>query len=144
MATYRATVNSPMSVEEVFEFLADFSNAPEWDENTKTSVLKSGDPYSVGATYEVVTAFAGRDLTLTYETVEIERPNRVVLRSGTGMAEIEDVMTFQPSGDGTVVTYEANILPKPLAKIFDPVFALIFKRVGDRAVESLRAALKAK
>jgi carbon monoxide dehydrogenase subunit G len=133
-----------MSVDEVFEFLADFSNAPVWDENTKTSVLKSGEPYSAGATYEVVTGFAGRDLTLTYKTVEIKRPSRVVLRSGTGMADIEDVMTFQPSGDGTKVTYEANIIPKPLAKILDPVFALIFKRVGDRAADSLRAALKAK
>ncbi len=144
MATYKATFKSPMSVEEVFTFLADFSNAPEWDANTKSSDLIEGDPYEVGATYKVVTGFAGRDLTLTYETIEIERPNRVVLKSGTGMADIEDVMTFEADGEGSVVSYQANILPHGLAKVLDPVFGLIFNKVGDRAAESLKDALKAK
>ena len=144
MATYEATFKSPMSVDEAFSLLADFSNAPVWDANTKTSDLIDGDPYEVGARYKVVTGFAGRDLTLTYETIEIDRPNRVVLKSGTGMADIEDVMTFEPEGDGSIVNYQANILPHGVAKVLDPVFALIFKKVGDRAAESLRDALKAK
>jgi hypothetical protein len=144
MATYRTTIDSAMSVEEAFDFLADFGNAPQWDANTKSSDLKSGDPHSAGAKYEVVTGFAGRDLTLTYETIEIERPDRVVLRSSTGMADIEDVMTFAPDGEGCVVGYEANILPHGVAKVLDPVFSLIFKRVGDRAAESLKDALNAK
>ena len=144
MATYRAKFNSPMSVEEAFSFLADFSNAPEWDANTKSSDLIEGDPYEVGAQYRVVTAFAGRDLTLTYETIEIDRPNRVVLRSGTALAAIEDVMEFEADGDGSIVSYEANILPHGVAKVLDPLFSLIFKRVGDHAAESLKQALKAK
>jgi len=144
MATYRATVISPMPVEEVFNLMADFSNAPEWDANTKSSELQTADPYAVGAKYEVVTGFAGRDLTLTYETLEIERPNRVVLQSGTKIADIKDVMSFKPHGDGTEVTYEANIIPHSVAKVIDPLFSLIFKRVGDRALESMKDALKAK
>jgi hypothetical protein len=133
-----------MSVDEVFTLMADFSNAPEWDQNTKSSDLVEGDPYEVGARYRVVTGFAGRDLTLTYETITIERPNLVVLKSGTGMAEIKDVIAFEADGEGSVVSYEANILPHGVAKVLDPVFALIFKRVGDRAAESLKAALKSK
>jgi len=133
-----------MPVEEVFNLMADFSNAPEWDANTKSSELQTADPYAVGAKYEVVTGFAGRDLTLTYETLEIERPNRVVLQSGTKIADIKDVMSFKPHGDGTEVTYEANIIPHSVAKVIDPLFSLIFKRVGDRALESMKDALKAK
>lgn len=144
MATYKATVHSPMSVEEVFNLMADFSNAPVWDANTKSSELQTADPYAVGAKYEVVTGFAGRDLTLTYETLEIERPNKVVLKSGTKVADIKDVMTFKAHGDGTEVNYEANILPHSVAKLLDPIFSLVFKRVGDRALESMKDALKAK
>ncbi len=144
MATYKTTIKSPMSVDEVFNFLADFSNAPEWDANTKSSDLTEGSPYEVGAKYKVVTGFAGRDLTLTYETIEIERPNRVVLKSGTGLADIEDVMTFEADGEGSVVSYQASILTSGLAKVLDPVFGLIFNKVGDRAAESLKDALKAK
>ncbi len=144
MATYKATVHSPMPVEEVFNLMADFSKAPEWDANTKSSELKTDDPFAVGARFDIVTAFAGRDLNLTYETIEIERPNRVVLRSGTAIAVIEDIMTFEAEGDGTKVNYEANIRPKSVAKVIDPIFSMIFKRVGDHALESMKVALKAK
>ena len=145
MANYTAKVTSPKPVEEVFTYLANFSTAPEWDENTNSSDLTTGDPFVVGAKYEVVTEFGGREMTLTYETVEIDRPNRVVLKSGTGMADITDTMTFKanPAG-GTDVTYDANVKPKGLARILDPVFGLIFKRVGDKAVVGLRRELDAK
>ncbi|MGB0121197.1 MAG: SRPBCC family protein [Solirubrobacterales bacterium] len=145
MASYTATVVSPRPIDDVFGYLADFSTAPEWDENTVSSELTSGDPFVAGAKYEVVTEFGGRELTLTYETVEIERPARVVLESGTGMAGIRDTMTFKSTPDGgTEVTYEANVSPNGFAKVLDPVFSLIFKRVGDKAVKGLRRELDAK
>jgi len=144
MATYTATVISSKPIDEAFTYLADFRTAPEWDENTVSSDLTKGDPFSTGATYKVVTEFGGRELTLEYETVEIQRPDRVVLTSGTGMAGITDTMTFKALPDGrTEVTYSANVAPKGLAKILDPVFALIFKRVGDKAVAGLRRELDA-
>ncbi|MBK5111356.1 MAG: SRPBCC family protein [Thermoleophilia bacterium] len=144
MATYRATAKSPMNPEQTFEYLADFTNASEWDENTKSCDLVSGDALAEGAEYKVVTSFAGRDLTLTYRTVELERPGRIVFRSGTAIADIEDVITIARDGDGSKISYEATIHPKSVAKLLDPVFAIIFNRVGDRAAESLRETLASK
>lgn len=141
MATYRATVYSPKGLEETFEYMADFSNAAEWDENTVSSKCLNGDPLREGARYEVVTGFAGRELTLTYETTEFKPGSKVVLSSGTALAELEDVISFTARGDGTEITYEANVSPKGLARILDPVFGLLFKPVGDRAAESMRRTL---
>jgi len=143
MATYTATVISSKPIDEAFTYLADFRTAPEWDENTVSSDLTKGDPFSTGATYKVVTEFGGRELTLEYETVEIQRPDRVVLTSGTGMAGITDTMTFEATATGTEVTYDANVAPKGLVKVIDPVLTLIFKRVGDNAAKGLREALGA-
>jgi carbon monoxide dehydrogenase subunit G len=143
MANYNTTVESPLTQEEAFDYLADFRNAAEWDSNTVSSELLTGDPYAVGARYQVVTEFGGRKMTLTYETVELVRPSRVVLETGTGVAGIRDTMNFAPSGTGSRVNYDADISLKSVAKVFDPVFSVIFKRVGDRAAEGLRAALKA-
>jgi hypothetical protein len=144
MATYRTTAKSPMTPEQTFEYLADFSTAAEWDANTKSSDLVSGDPMSEGAEYKVVTEFAGRDLTLTYRTIELQRPGKIVFHSGTAVADIEDVITITPDGSGSEVSYVANIKPKPAAILLDPVFSLIFRRVGDRAAESLRETLASK
>ena len=82
-------------------------------------------------------------MTLTYETVEFERPSRVVFRSGTGMATIEDTITITPDGEGSKVEYVADIRLKGISRLLDPVFSLIFQRVGDRAAEGLRKALDA-
>lgn len=143
MAKYSTTVDSTLDPEKAFEYLADFTNATEWDPNTTSSVLITEDPLAVGAKYEVVTKFAGREMELVYETVELSRPDRVVIQSGNGSTDLQDTMTFAPSPNGTRVTYEANVTPKGLVKLIDPLLTLIFKRVGDRAAEGLRKALKA-
>jgi hypothetical protein len=144
MASYRTTAKSPMTPEQTFEYLADFSTAAEWDANTKSSDLVSGEATSEGAEYRVVTEFAGRDLTLTYRTTELQRPGKIVFQSGTAVADIEDVITITPDGSGSKVSYEANIKPKSIAIVLDPLFSLIFKRVGDRAAKSLKETLASK
>ena len=142
MANYNATVSSPKSPEEAFDYLADFSNAPEWDPNTNSSVCVSGEPGAVGSRYKVRTEFGGREMELMYETVVSERPHRVVLESGNDKTDIRDTMTFEPTATGTDVTYDANVAPKGLTKLLDPVLTLMFKRVGDRAADGLRQALQ--
>ena len=144
MANYNATVNSPKTPEEAFDYLADFTNATEWDPNTSSSKCVEGQPGDLGSRYEVVTEFGGREMELTYETIEVDRPRKVVLQSGNSSTEIRDTMTFAPSGTGTEVTYNANVAPKGLVKLIDPVLSLMFKRVGDRAADGLREALGAK
>ncbi|MGK2932518.1 MAG: SRPBCC family protein [Solirubrobacterales bacterium] len=143
MANYNTTVHSSLSQEAAFDYLADFTNAAEWDPNTVSSDLITGDPMAVGAKYKVVTKFAGREMELIYETIEIDRPRLVRLTSGNSTTDITDTMTFEPAGTGSAVTYDANIAPKGLAKILDPALTVIFKRVGGHAAEGLRKALKA-
>ena len=143
MATYRTVVESPQSPEQAFDYLANFENVTKWDENTVSSDCLGDEPYQAGARYRVVTAFGSRTMTLTYETVEFERPSRVVFRSATGIATIEDTITVTPDGEGSQVEYVAEIGLKGIARLLDPVFSLIFRQVGDRAAKGLRAALGA-
>ena len=146
MATYRTVVESPQSPEQAFDYLANFENVTLWDENTASSDCLSEEPGTAGARYRVVTTFGSRSMTLTYETIEFDRPRRVVFRTGTSMATIEDTITISPAagGEGSSVEYVADIRLKGLGRLLDPVFSVIFRRVGDRAAEGLRAALDAK
>ncbi|HMW46436.1 MAG TPA: SRPBCC family protein, partial [Solirubrobacterales bacterium] len=90
MASYSTSVESPKPVEEAFDYMADFRNAEEWDENTSSVKLTSGQAGQAGSEYEVITGFAGRDMKLSYRTVEVDRPSKVVFESSTGMAKIRD------------------------------------------------------
>ncbi len=143
MAHYETGFVSPKPIAEVFGYLADFTNATEWDDNTESVRCLTGDPLALGARYEVVTKFGGRTLTLVYETVTLEEPHRVVLQCESGPVRIEDTMTFAETAGGTEVHYRAQIYPKGPAKLLDPVFHLIFQAVGGRAAKGLKQALGA-
>jgi carbon monoxide dehydrogenase subunit G len=141
MANYSTSVDSPKSAEEVFKYMADFRNAEEWDANTSSVKLIAGEAGEVGSRYEVITGFGGRDLKMEYETVSVDEPSQVVFESSTGMAKIRDTIDVTADGTGSRLDYDARIMTSGLGKLLDPVFSLIFKRVGDRAAESLRKAL---
>jgi hypothetical protein len=66
-----------------------------------------------------------------------------VFRSDAGISTIQDTITFHEDGTGSRIDYEAKIDLKGPARLLDPLFSLIFKRVGDRAAEGLRRGLKA-
>lgn len=144
MASYSTSIESPKGSSEVFEYMADFRNAAEWDANTSSVRLIEGEAGEVGSRYEVVTGFAGRDMTLEYRTAAVEEPSRVIFESSTGMATIVDTIDVHPAGTGSRLDYDAQIKTSGLGRILDPVFSLIFKRVGDRAAASLRKALGAR
>jgi hypothetical protein len=52
-----------------------------------------------------------------------------------------DRITFKTTATGTRVTYDADLRPKGLLRPADPLLALAFKRVGDRALARLSEVL---
>ena len=52
-----------------------------------------------------------------------------------------DRITFESTAAGTRVTYDADLALKGLLRIADPLLALAFNRVGDRALAGLRRTL---
>ncbi len=142
MARYEATVTSPEARDEVFDFLADFRRAAEWDPGVRAARLAGGEPGAQGAEYELIVRFLGRDLTLTYRAEAVERPRRVQFVAETSTVVSRDEITFEDlSGGGTAVTYAADLqLCGPL-RLLDPALGLIFSRIGDRAREGMAARL---
>ena len=142
MTHYAATVTSPGTPEEVFQYLADFSSTAEWDPGVSEAWRLTGEPLRVGARFHVVAGFLGRRVALEYRTVEIDPPRRVVLRAETGTVVSEDTITVRGlPGSGTEVTYDARLRLRGVLRIADPVLGLLFRRVGDRAKAGLAATL---
>lgn len=142
MARYTATIHSPKTAEDVFEYMAAFDNVSEWDPSASEAHAIDGNPPGTGARFHVVAGFMGRDIPLDYETTAFERPRRVVLRAESSTTVSEDTVTVVPArGGGCDMTYDANLAFKGPLGLLDPLFALAFKRLGDRAADGLRREL---
>ena len=144
MATYRARVTSPRPPAEVFDYMARFSNAAEWDPGvTEATEADPGAP-TLGSTYRLMVRAFGRAIPLEYRIAEIDRPHRVVLSAENSMVRSTDVIEVSacPEG-GSTLTYDATLRLKGAAAVFTPLLGLSFRRIGDRAIVGLRAALAA-
>ena len=89
----------------------------------------------------MVVRFAGREIPLTYRTIEFRRPVRVVLVAESSTVVSEDTITFTDTDGVTEVTYDANLRPKGLMRLAGPLLSLLFRRLGDNAVSGLRREL---
>jgi len=144
MARYAATVETAWNREIAFAYLADFATISDWDPGVARSRRLSDDPLTVGARFEVTTSYLGREATLIYETIEIERPHRVLLRAEAGSFTSLDEMTFdERPGGGTLVSYDVDLAMKGLAKAGELPMRLAFRRIGDAARDGLRRRLAA-
>jgi len=141
MARYVVTIPSPMSAEEVFDYMATFSNVTEWDPTAAEAHPIDGGEPGLGARFHVLVKWMGREIALEYETTSYERPKRVVLRAENSTTISEDTVTVRPTSSGCEMTYDAELTFKGAIKLIDPLFGLAFKRLGDNAAAGLRREL---
>ena len=141
MARYTATIATPRPIEEVFAYLSDFSTTLEWDPGVVEAERLSDEPIGIGSEFRIVAEFLGRRNALIYRVLEFDPPNAVTFRGASGSVVSLDRLTFERFGSGTQLTYDADLALKGPFRLADPVLALAFRRVGDRALAGLRTAL---
>jgi hypothetical protein len=147
MAHYKTTIKSPLSADEAFERLADVTRFAEWDPGVSKARQVDGDGPGPDAAYVLsVKGFAGNNLDLRYEVTEYEAPAKLHLLAESKLLRSDDVITVEPDGDGSTVTYTADLDltgPGGVLKLADPVLGLAFGKIGDRAAKGLRTFLDA-
>ena len=149
MARYETAIHTPWSPDRAFEYMSDLRHFADWDPGVSRAVQILGTGPGLGSTYDVTVSSPGRDLTLRYETVAFDAPHRVKVRAQSRTLVSVDVVTVapDPSDDpsratGATVTYTAELSLRGLLGIANPLLALAFNRIGDRAARGLRQALE--
>ena len=143
MARYKATVDTPRPPDEAFAFLSDFSTTAEWDPGVVEAERLGDAPIAEGSEFRLVADFLHRATTLIYSIVEYDPPSAVTFRGENSSVVSLDRITFEPSNGGTRITYDAELALKGPLRLADPLLALAFKRVGDRALAGMRTTLRA-
>jgi uncharacterized protein YndB with AHSA1/START domain len=142
MARFEATVTSPETREAVFDYLADFRSVTEWDPSIRSARLTRGEAGVPGAEFELIVRFLGRDVSMTYRAEVVDRPRRLLMIAETPTVVSRDEITFaEAPGDGTAVTYAADLRLRGPLRVLDPVLDLFFTRISERARIGLEARL---
>jgi carbon monoxide dehydrogenase subunit G len=134
-------MHTPRPPEEAFAYMSDFSTTEQWDPGVASAKRLGDGPVGEGTEFALVARFLGRENAITYKVVELEAPISVTLLGENASVVSLDRVTCEPSGTGTKITYDARLTLKGPLRIADPLLALVFKRVGDRALAGLRATI---
>ncbi len=142
MARYVTSIDSPRDPDDLFAYLSDFANAKEWDPGVVDATRDGTGPVAVGSEFRLVARFMGRETPLTYVVTALDPPRSVTFRGENTSVISLDTITFEPHGDGTRVTYDADLKLKGPAKLADPILRLVFNRIGDAAAAGLQEHLQ--
>jgi carbon monoxide dehydrogenase subunit G len=128
---------------EVITYLKDFANATEWDPGTQSCAQNGTGPVQVGTTWHNVSKVAGFTTELEYELTELSDQGLVFVGRNQG-ATSTDTISVLPSGEGSEITYRADLDMHGVAALAAPAMKLVFERLADQTEQQLTAVLNAR
>ena len=141
MSKYKVSVESSKSVEEAFAYMADLRNFANWDPGVLTVTQVAGDGAGLGSSFDVAVKSVGGGTVLRYETVEYDEPGNLLVEARNSKFTSIDRITVVAKGEGSIVTYSAELLLNGCLSPLNPLLGLVFNRIGDRAAAGLRRVL---
>src|SRR5215469_9402254 len=99
MPRYIATIPSVWPAEAAFAYMADFSNAREWDPSVMSASRGEEGPIRAGSSFHLRVRSGKRVLQFRYEIDRMDEIS-VVLRAGTPQFLSVDTISVSPSDAG--------------------------------------------
>jgi uncharacterized protein YndB with AHSA1/START domain len=134
----------PYPREVVASFAGDPSNAPQWYANILSVNWRTPPPVKVGSRMDFVARFLGRRLSYTYEVVELEPGERLVMRTADGPFPMETTYTWESVPEGTRMRLRNRGEPSGFTKIARPVMAKAMKSAMNKDLARLAARLRSR
>ncbi|MEI7560789.1 MAG: SRPBCC family protein [Actinomycetes bacterium] len=141
MAKANGIVDSPLPAEEVFRRVSDFSTTQDWDPGVVEGECLTGKSIDIGSRFRIVALFKGRKSELVYEITEFEPGRRVLLRGQNATVVSVDEITVEPHGEGSRLTYSADLTLKGPLRLLDPILGLAFDGIAKKALAGLSSYL---
>lgn len=143
MPSVQRTFDVDAPLDQVFDYLADFTHTEQWDPGTVSTTRLDTAPLSVGARFRNVSEFLGRRTELEYTLRELDHGKRLVFAGVNKTATATDHMTFTGSARKTTITYQATFDFKGLAKVVGPFMGPALNKIADRTVAQMTTTLEA-
>jgi catechol 2,3-dioxygenase-like lactoylglutathione lyase family enzyme len=128
---------------EVAAYAADPDSATRWYANIDSVRWETPPPAAVGSRVAFVARFLGRRLVYTYEVVDFEPGERLVMRTAQGPFPMETTYRWADApGGGTRMTLRNRGEPAGFAGVVGPVLAAAMRRANRADLRRLKAILE--
>jgi uncharacterized protein YndB with AHSA1/START domain len=130
------------TADEVFRYVADLRNEPNWHDDI-ASVPADADPVPVvGKTYAVTfKPFMGKTEG-TFTALEVDPGARVVYRADFAGLQPRITYTVDPVGEGARFTRSVEMRPSGLKALMTPMMAMMVPRRNKVFVRNLKRVLE--
>lgn len=141
--TTDTVIARPVAV--VAGYAADPSNAPAWYDNIDSVDWESAPEVRVGSRATLVARFLGHRLEYTYELVEVQPAERLVMRTSEGPFPMETTYVWTPIlGGGTRMTLRNRGEVRGFSNLLAPLLGPAIRRANRKDLAKLKAILEAR
>ena len=131
------------SVEEVFEYVVNIENLPQWAGPVLEAKQTSEGPVGVGTTQSQVAQLLGRKIESTLEVTEYELNKKYTTKSTSGPIPIEVQHNFEQIPGGTRLETIGLVDASGFFKLAEPLVARTLKRQTEGDVKTLKELMEA-
>ena len=136
------TVEINRPAEEVFAYLTDLNNDPDWQKTIVEAKYTSEGPVAVGATGVHRAKGMGMTMDCGWELTEYEEPRRVVWKFISGPFTGKESYTLEATPGGTKLMHVAELHPQGLLRLLNPVAGGMFAKQSRKNLQSLGRILE--
>ena len=126
-------------IEEVFDYLSDPRNEPDWLPGATAVDKTSEGPVGLGSTFVGHYARAGR---VALELVEFERPHRVTFRAHSKIVDFDDAVELSETDGRTLLQARMHATPRSVMRVLEPLMARTLRRQFAANWDHLRRAME--
>ena len=134
-------INRP--VEEVFDFMADGRNEPQYNPHMLRAEQMSAGPVGRGTQFRTEVTNNGRFMEMIYEFTAYERPQRLAGRTIKGPIDVQSTETFDSVPGGTHFRWIWELEARGLFKLLSPLVARRMGRNLDTLLPNIKRLLEA-
>jgi uncharacterized membrane protein len=143
MFTSKVAIRIARPIDDVFTYVADARNRPQWDQSVDSEELTSPEPIGVGSTIRTRMKSMGKQYEYQWRVTEHDPPNRMVVESTSG--PFPTTLLFEFAGEEGHTDVAASVTGRPagLMRVFQPMIARTTQQNLDRAYPRLKELLEA-
>ena len=127
------------SIEEVFDYVSDPRNEPEWLPGATDVHKTSEGPVGLGSTFVGHYARAGR---VELELIEFERPSKVTFRAQSRIVDFDDTVELTEAHGTTMLQARMLASPRGVMQFMAPLMARTLRRQFAANWDHLRRVLE--